>query len=135
MPVLFPLVSLARSHAHSIYWPSLMRLTAFRHVLMPTRFFKISAFLWPTGAFVPFTLSFSREILYPCSFLLPFQSRGRSYLSPIFFRSLPTCCLSFSLKWRLMRCWRGLPRLNRFHARMSHRRPPSCSKSATWSPS
>ena len=29
----------------------------------------------------------------------------------------------------------GLPRLNRFHARMSHRRPLSCSKSATWSPS
>ena len=44
MLVLIPLVSLARSHAHSVYWPSLMRLAAFRHVLMPTRF-KLSAFL------------------------------------------------------------------------------------------
>ena len=96
-----------------------MPIGFFRCVLMPIRFPNL-CFSLTRWAFVLFTLSCrresscSREISCPCSVLLHFQLCSGSYLSPILFGSLSTWCLSFSLKCRLIRYWRGPPHLNSF---------------------
>ena len=116
----------------------------FRRILMPIRLsgvfhahllfqnLCIALAHWGLRSFYPLLQSGN---LIPVFAPAPLSLGSCSYLSPITFSSLPVCCLAFSLKWRLMRYWRELLRLSELRVRTSHRRPPSCSRFATWLPS
>ena len=98
--------------------------------------FKIPASLWPTGVFVHFTLSCSREISYPCSLLLLFHWAA-AHISLRYF-SITACllpCLQFKVAFdALLARAPAVEQISRI-IRTSHRRPPSCSRFATWLPS